>query len=130
MIARLRQRAAALRVELYALQIAGRDPRTPWYAKALLGLVLAYAFSPIDLIPDFIPVLGYLDDLILVPLGILLAVRMIPPQVLAEARTRAQASIAQGQPSRLPGALLILAIWLLLLAAAVWIILKIFLHSP
>jgi len=82
-------RARALKREISALLSAYRDPRTPWYAKLWALLVLAYAFSPIDLIPDFIPVVGYLDDLILLPLGIALAVRLIPPEVMDEARLTA-----------------------------------------
>ena len=74
---------------MHALYLAARDPRVPWYAKAVALAVAAYAFSPIDLIPDFIPVIGYLDDLIIVPLGILLAVRLIPADVLAEHRSAA-----------------------------------------
>ncbi len=77
-----------LREEIQVLGLVYRDPRTPWYAKACLALVLGYAFSPVDLIPDFIPVLGHLDDLLLVPLGVWLALRLIPRQVLAEARAR------------------------------------------
>lgn len=84
-----KERAKALKTELRALRIAYGDPRTPWFAKAWLLLVIAYAFSPIDLIPDFIPVLGYLDDLLLLPLGIALAIRLIPAEVLAQARQKA-----------------------------------------
>ena len=80
------QRARQLKRETYALYLAYRDPRVPWYAKVLAVCVVAYAFSPIDLIPDFIPVLGYLDDLVFVPLGISLALRLIPPEVMAECR--------------------------------------------
>src|SRR5215207_6801369 len=82
-------RMRALQNETFALYLAGRDPRTPWYAKAFIAAVIAYAISPIALIPDFIPLLGYLDDLVLIPLGIFVAIRMIPPQVLAECRARA-----------------------------------------
>src|SRR5438128_1859442 len=88
-IARLRQRAGALKTATQALYLAARDPRTPWYARALALAVVAYAFSPIDLIPDPIPLLGYLDDLIIVPAGIALTLRLIPPEVLADARARA-----------------------------------------
>jgi len=91
------------------LWVAARDPRTPLAAKLLAGAVAAYAFSPIDLIPDFIPVLGQLDDLIIVPLGIVLAVRLIPPELMAEHRAAAQAAIAQ--PQSTSGALVIIAIW-------------------
>ncbi|MBI5583607.1 MAG: DUF1232 domain-containing protein, partial [Deltaproteobacteria bacterium] len=73
---KLRQRARRLQAETYALYLATRDPRTPWHAKLLVAGIVAYAFSPIDLIPDFVPVLGYLDDLILLPLGVALAVKL------------------------------------------------------
>jgi uncharacterized membrane protein YkvA (DUF1232 family) len=83
---RFRERLAALRDETYALWLASRDSRTPWYAKAMVAAVVAYAVSPIDLIPDFIPVLGQLDDMLLLPLGIALAIRMVPREVLEEKR--------------------------------------------
>jgi len=86
---RLRATADRAKHEVRALSLACRDPRIPWHAKALAGLVVAYAVSPIDLIPDFIPVIGYLDDVILVPLGIALVLRMIPREVMAECRARA-----------------------------------------
>ena len=126
LIASLKERAAALQKELHALYLAARDPRVPWFSKALLGLVLAYAFSPIDLIPDFIPVLGYLDDLILIPLGIALAIKTIPPQVMADARKQAELAAAQGQPISRVGAVLIIAIWLVVIAAVVLVIVHIF----
>src|SRR5262245_58618363 len=84
----LRGWARALRRDVHTLYLAGRDPRVPWYAKALAVLVAGYALSPIDLIPDFIPVLGYLDDVILVPLGILLGIRLIPPAILPSTAAR------------------------------------------
>jgi uncharacterized membrane protein YkvA (DUF1232 family) len=87
-----RNRIERLRREVRVVGCACRDPRVPWYAKALAGAVVAYALSPIDLIPDFIPVLGYLDDVILIPLGVALVLRMIPSQVLADCRARAQAT--------------------------------------
>lgn len=108
-----------LKVESYTLYLACRDPRTPWYARLLAGAVVAYAFSPIDLIPDPIPVLGYLDDLLLIPAGILLARRLIPPAVLAESRERAAALIAQGKPVNRIAAAVILLLWL---AVAVWLV--------
>ena len=91
MIDRLKTFARRLKADLLALSLAARDPRTPWVARAWALLVLAYALSPIDLIPDFIPVLGYLDDLLLVPAGLWLALRLIPPAVLEEARREAAA---------------------------------------
>src|ERR1044071_494089 len=89
MLDRLKVRARALKNEAFAVYLAAKDPRTPWYAKALIFFVVAHTFSPIDLIPDFIPVLGYLDDLIITPGGLWLAVKLIPPEVLAEARATA-----------------------------------------
>ena len=89
MLANLKNRARALKRDVSAIYIARRDPRVPWYAKALAIGVAAYALSPIDLIPDFIPVLGYLDDLIIVPLGIWLVIALIPADVMAECRALA-----------------------------------------
>src|SRR3954469_24291635 len=97
-IERLKERVRHLKSETYALYLAARHPRTPWYAKLFVAGVVAYALSPIDLIPDFIPVLGVLDDLILVPLGIAAAMKMIPPDVLAECRARAAEVAAAGKP--------------------------------
>ena len=93
LVQRWQTAARALKRELYALYLASRDPRTPWYAKAAIAGVLAYALSPIDLIPDFIPVLGYLDDLVLLPAGIWMALRLIPPTVMAESRARAEEAV-------------------------------------
>lgn len=89
MLENLKSRARALKNEAFAVYLAAKDPRTPWYARALIFFVVAHTFSPIDLIPDFIPVLGYLDDLIITPGGLWLAVKMIPPEVLEEARKTA-----------------------------------------
>ena len=94
-----RERARRLTTEVRALNFASRDPRTPWYAKAFVACVVAYALSPIDLIPDFVPVLGQLDDLVLVPLGILAARRMIPAHVLAECRERARTAGRRSGPA-------------------------------
>src|SRR5262245_36483101 len=126
MLARLKPWARRLKQETYALALACRDPRVPWYARLLAICVVAYAFSPIDLIPDPIPVLGYLDDLILVPLGIALAIRLIPPPVLAECRMQAQAALAQGKPTNWVAAGVIIAIWLLLAALTVALLLRVF----
>lgn len=93
-----KKRAQDIKKETYALFLAYKDPRTPWSAKVFTGLVVAYAFSPIDLIPDFIPILGYLDDLVLVPLGIRTAIKMIPPNVLAECRAKAQTEMRENKP--------------------------------
>src|SRR4051812_46229315 len=89
MLDRAKQWARSIKRDVIAVWIAGRDPRVPWHAKALALAVAAYALSPIDLIPDFVPVLGYLDDLIIVPLGLLLVIRLIPPELMLEFRARA-----------------------------------------
>ena len=112
MIDRLRQRARRLKRETYALFLAYRDPRVPWYARLVAACVVGYAFSPIDLIPDFVPVLGYLDDLVLVPLGIALALRLMPPAVMAESRARADDLLRAGKPVSRVAAVVIVAIWL------------------
>lgn len=109
LLSRARRWAGAIKRDVHAVWLAARDPRTPWYAKALALVVAAYALSPIDLIPDFIPVLGYLDDLILVPLGLMLAVRLIPPEVMAE--HRATAARATERPVSRVAAALFVAIW-------------------
>lgn len=108
---RLRAWAKALKRDVLALWRAARDPRVPWVAKAVAGAVAAYALSPIDLIPDFVPVLGYLDDLLVVPAGIWLAVRLVPPDILDEHRRAAAA--AGGRPVSRAGMVAIIAIWLL-----------------
>lgn len=112
MLDRMRQRARRLKTEIHALYLAYRDPRVPWYARLFAAGVVAYAFSPLDLIPDFIPVLGFLDDLILVPLGIVLALRMIPASVMAECRQRAAETLREGRPTNWLAASAIVAIWL------------------
>lgn len=108
----LKARARRLKTETHALYLAARHPATPWYAKVFVAAVVAYAFSPIDLIPDFIPVLGYVDDLILLSLGIFLAIKMIPPAVLEQCR--AQARQALQRPVSLLAAIVIVAIWTML----------------
>jgi uncharacterized membrane protein YkvA (DUF1232 family) len=112
----------ALKSELAALYLAYRDPRTPWYAKVAAILVLAYALSPIDLIPDFIPVLGYPDDLIILPLGIFFAIKLIPAEIMVSARQKA-ASSDQALPIRnVWGILIIVSIWLVGLGLVGWLI--------
>jgi len=118
--ATLRGWARAIKRDVHALFLASRDPRVPWLAKAVAVCVAAYALSPIDLIPDFIPVLGYLDDLILVPLGIMLAVRLIPPALMHE--HRAAAAAAALHPISKAGAIAIVAIWVAAIALAAWLI--------
>ncbi|HHW40584.1 MAG TPA: DUF1232 domain-containing protein [Syntrophomonadaceae bacterium] len=123
---RWKQNARKLKNEIYAIYLAYRDPRTPWYARIFAACLVAYAFSPIDLIPDFVPLLGYLDDLVLLPLGILAARRMIPPEVLEEYRNKAGALRArkssEGKPANWFTAGVIVAAWLIL---AVWAVLYI-----
>jgi uncharacterized membrane protein YkvA (DUF1232 family) len=112
-------RARKLKQDVVVIALALRDPRVPWYARALGVCIVAYALSPIDLIPDFIPVLGYLDDLILVPLGLLLLVRLIRPEIIAE--HRAEAARIADRPVSYAGAAAIVVVWFLALAlAAYW----------
>ena len=113
-----KNRARALKRDLHAVWLAARHPRTPRGAKLLALAVAAYALSPIDLIPDFIPVLGYLDDLLIVPLGILAVRRMLPPDVLAECRAAAEA--AGQRPRSLWGAAAVVALWLAAAALLAW----------
>lgn len=117
-----KQRVRQLKKETYAIYLACKDPRVPWYARVFAGFVVAYAFSPIDLIPDVIPILGYLDDLILVPLGMILVLKMIPPDVLAECREQAEAAMNEGKPTNWIAAGVIVTIWLLLgILTVVWV---------
>jgi len=107
-------RAQQLKSELYALYLAYKDPRLPWYARVIAALVIGYAFSPIDLIPDPIPILGYLDDIILVPLGIWLAIKLIPTDVMNESRIQAKKELAISKPVNQVAAVVIVIIWLVL----------------
>ena len=109
------ERARRLRVELYALYLAARHPLTPWYAKLVVAGFVAYAVTPVDLVPDVIPILGIVDDLIFVPLAIAAAIRFVPAPVLAECRARANERMAPG-PSRW---LAIAAVWVALVAASI-----------
>ena len=116
-----RDRARALKREVYTLYFAARDPRVPWYAKLLAACLVGYAFSPIDLIPDFIPVLGYLDELVLLPLGVMAVRAMIPATVLVECREKA--ARLGDRPTNRVAAVVIVAVWLLVAAAAlVWLL--------
>ena len=113
--------ARAIRRDAHALYLAARDPRVPWYAKAVAAAVAAYALSPLDLIPDFIPVIGYLDDLIIVPLGITAVLRLVSAEVLADCRVQAQARAER--PVSWAGAVFMIALWLLIgtfLIRVVW----------
>src|SRR5215204_4849407 len=120
-VERLERWAKKLKVEVYALYLAYRDPRVPWYARAFAAVVVGYAFSPIDLIPDPIPVLGYLDDLILIPLGVALAIRMIPEPVLAECREKARRASRESRPVNRVAAVAVVAVWLALAALAIYL---------
>jgi uncharacterized membrane protein YkvA (DUF1232 family) len=118
---RLQLWARTLKQDVVALYLAARDPRVPWYAKVVAACVVAYALSPIDLIPDFIPVLGYLDDILLVPLGIALAIRLIPPALLEEHRKTAAERDTKRPTSRV-GAAIIIGIWIALgIASILWL---------
>ncbi len=117
---RLADWARLIKRDVHALYLAGRDPRVPWYAKALAVVVAGYALSPIDLIPDFIPVVGYLDDLLLVPLGIVLVIRLIPPDIMAE--HRAAAAAAQNRPVSQAAGLAIFCVWVVAVALGAWLV--------
>ena len=121
--ARLKRRAARLKRQVWAIFLAWKDPATPFPAKAVIAVTIAYAVSPIDLIPDFIPFLGQLDDLIIVPALIVLALRMIPPEVAARCRRDAWRHLAKGERVRTPAGALAAAVfgivWILL---AVWLV--------
>jgi uncharacterized membrane protein YkvA (DUF1232 family) len=117
--ARLAAWARLIKRDVHAVYLASRDPRTPWYAKAVAIGVVAYALSPIDLIPDFIPVLGQLDELIILPLGIWLVVRLIPVEIMNE--HRAAAVLAEQIPRNMAGAVTIVLIWIVLTAGAGWL---------
>ncbi len=115
-------RARELKVQVYAIYLAYRDPRVPLPARIFAACVVGYAFSPIDLIPDFIPILGYLDDLVIVPLGVALALKMIPADVWGECQEKSREVMKQGKPVNKAAAVIIIAIWLLLAALAVRIV--------
>jgi uncharacterized membrane protein YkvA (DUF1232 family) len=119
---RWKQRARHLKREVYALYLACKDPRVPWYARALAVCVVGYAFSPIDLIPDFIPLLGHVDDLILIPLGVAAVIKLIPPSVLSESRDKAEAVLSQDKPTNWVAGSVIVPIWLLLAAITVLLV--------
>src|SRR5215470_11716497 len=116
---RARHWALLVKRDMHAIYRAARDPRVPWYARALAICVAGYALSPIDLIPDFVPVLGYMDDVIIVPLGILIVVKLIPPEIIAE--HRALAAGAQGRPVSHTVAIVIVVVWAASIAVAAWL---------
>jgi uncharacterized membrane protein YkvA (DUF1232 family) len=123
MLARLKTRAHHLKQEIHTIAIAARDPRTPWYAKALVFFVVAHTLSPIDLIPDFIPVLGYLDDLLITPAGLWLARRLIPTEVMEEARAVAATRALDRSPGKV-GAVLIVLLWLISAGLVIFLFLR------
>lgn len=113
-IEQLKSVVRSIKADIYALYFASRDARTPWYAKLVVAAIVAYALSPIDLIPDFIPIIGYLDDLILLPLGILLAIKLVPNTVMLECKAKARESIKIQKTASYLVATVIILIWLLL----------------
>jgi len=121
-LASLKARARQVKIDLIALSLAARDPRTPWYAKLIIAGCVAYALSPVDVIPDFIPVIGLVDDLIFIPIALALAVRFIPDEVLADCRATASA-IAERKTSR-AAAIVIVALWIALAALGIWMVLQ------
>jgi len=129
MLEGLKNKAGLLKIEVYAIYLAYKDPRVPWYARILAVCVVGYAFSPIDLIPDPIPIIGYLDDLILVPLGIFLALKMIPKDVMSEYRGQAKLIILKGKPVNWIAAIVIIGIWIVLANLAVGIVSKLFISK-
>jgi len=108
-----KEKAKQLKTDTYALYLAYKDPRIPWYAKVFIAIIVGYALSPIDLIPDFIPVLGYLDDLIIISAGISLSLKMIPKEVLEECREKAKYELRNSKPKNWVAAVIIVLIWLL-----------------
>ncbi len=126
-IQKWKEQAEELEEQTYALYFAYRDPRTPWYAKALAAGLVAYALSPIDLIPDFIPVLGYLDDLLIIPLGVLLLLRLIPKDVMEDSRLKAAERLSEGAPQVKWIIAVILFVWIAIAALLIWLVIRIFL---
>ncbi len=120
-----KRRARQLESETYTLYLAYKDPRVPWYAKAFAALLVGYVFSPIDPIPDFIPVVGLLDELIVVPLGVILARKMIPEEVLAECRQKSWEATREGKPVKRVAAVVVVAVWLLLAVLAAIVVVRV-----
>jgi uncharacterized membrane protein YkvA (DUF1232 family) len=121
-----KRRAQQLSAQTYALYLAYRDPRTPWYAKVFAALVVGYVFSPIDPIPDWIPGVGLLDEMVVVPIGVFVAAKMIPPQVMEECQEKAR-GVAEGEkPVSRVAAVVIVAVWLLCVALAVFLAVRVF----
>ena len=119
-LARAKDWARSIKRDVIALWYAARDPRVPWYAKAVAAFAVAYALSPIDLIPDFVPILGYADDLVILPLAIMLAVKLIPTALMEEFRERASA--LSSKPTSYAGAIFIALVWIAVtVAIAIWL---------
>ena len=117
---RLKTWARRMKRDTLALYLASRDPRVPWHAKTMAMVTAAYALSPIDLIPDFIPVLGYLDELIILPLFIYVTIRLIPPNIMVELRAQADQRLSENRPRSMTGAVVIILIWLFIAALVIW----------
>ena len=128
-LATLKARAAGLKRQAGALYLAGRDPRTPWYAKALAAVVVAYALNPVDLIPDFIPVLGYLDDLVIIPAGIALFIRLVPRDVWADCMARSEERLIDKRLGWI-AALVIVLVWAVVLMTLAGLTIKHIKHAP
>ena len=123
MLEKLKIWAKKLKRQVFTLYFACRDERVPWYAKVFIVCVVAYAFSPIDLIPDFIPILGYLDDVILIPLGIYISLKLIPDNVIVDCEMKAEEMMKKGKPKNWIVGSLILLIWLVVF---IWVIFKVY----
>lgn len=121
-----RERVRSLKRDTLALYLAARHPRTPWYAKLVVAIVAAYALSPIDVIPDFVPVLGYLDDLLVLPLGLALAVRLVPADVMHDCRVLAAERFASGRPVSRTAAAAIVVVWIVALSFAGFFVARLF----
>ena len=121
-----KRRARQLSAQTYALYLAYRHPRTPWYAKVFAALVVGYVFSPIDPIPDFIPGVGLLDEMVVVPIGVWIAAKMIPQEVMEECQERAREVAESEKPVSHVAAVVVVAVWLLCVALAVFLSLRIF----
>jgi uncharacterized membrane protein YkvA (DUF1232 family) len=117
----LKEKAKQLKTDTCALYLASKDKRVPWYAKVFVAVIVAYALSPIDFIPDFIPVLGFLDDFIIVPLGIYLALKMIPREVMDECREKARLEMGKGKTNWVAAAVIVI-IWAMILALVIWVV--------